>query len=862
MKLFSRSYICLPVTLLSTLSVTPIALAMDNISVANQLGWVSAPEANICHGYFSEPPIVLENPTPNLQAPVHISYAGPGTLSTYGESVISQEVLITQPGRLIKADRAVIYRDPKTGQLGYVKLEGHVEVREKGKLLVGPYSIVRFDQHTVEVGQSAYHLYEDPNVLKLPNVPKPYDAWGTADRSYRDNQGVIQLTNATYSTCEPTNPAWQISAGKIDLDQKSGWGTAYNMKLRFYDVPVLYVPLYTFPIDNRRKTGFLTPDITYQSANGLEAAFPFYWNLAPNYDLTTTPKVIQTRGLLLNNLFRYLLSPGNNGEMYLSFNPYDPKFNQFRKDTLANPGEAPPGVSLTPYLNDLASDGSTRAFFHLYDSAHFNDNWNGHILLNYVTDDYFFQDYGSAYSDIIANQLPNQGDIEYRDNNISFIGLIQGYQTLHIIGQAANPALDQYTRLPELDFNSDFADLFYGLDFSLGAQSVNFAYNSQFEPETTDLPVGERLHLRPTLSWPLFTAGAYLTPQIALDSTSYATKLATDEADQDQNQIQPNGDFNNRPSFDASRNIPIFDVDSGLYFDRPLFLDDRHYLATLEPRFYYLYVPYVNQNKYPNFDSELLPFTFEQLFDVNRFTSYDRLENANQISLGLTSRFLNSDTSFQKLKFDTGFGYYLESPKVCLDPTDCSTSTDQFISPHSRLTPLVAQLTYYPWKYWSTTASYAYDVNVGATNNAQIGVDFDKDQTYVFTFNYMYVREQNFQNMTDSYGFSNSTNLINAGFAWPFTIHWSGLAYGQYNISKERPDSYYGGLAYDTCCWSFRVIASRSFWKQTNSDDGSFANIYKNAYYVQLQLKSLGTIGNKPGSLISQTLSNFADPFK
>lgn len=852
-----HKFYCSTTALLILAAGSPVAMAYEtfqNQNVADVLGWVSDPNANLCRGYFSEPKELLQNPIPPAitQAPTHISYAGPGTISTYGKSVISKEVVITQPGRIAKADKAIIYRDPKTGKIDYIRLEGNVQVREKGKLVAGPYSVIHFDQHTLELGPTAYHLYEDPAHFHLPTVPRPYDAWGTADKTFRDVAGKIYLTNATYTTCAPDDPVWKITAGRMVLDQKSGFGTAYDSTLKFYNFPIIYAPVYSFPIDSRRKTGFLTPDVTYQDTNGMAVGLPYYWNLAPNYDLTTTPRYIETRGFQLNSLFRYLAGPGNAGDVYLSFAPHDSEFGDFRQDTVNSPPTAPPGVSLTPYLNDLNSYSDFRGFLHLDNASQFDPKWAGHIELNYVTDDYYFQDFGSSYADVIANQLPNQADISYRDDNLSFIGMIQGYQTLHIIGQAANPAIDQYTRLPELDLTSDYADIWQGTDFSLGAQSVNFAYNSQYDPTTYQQPVGERLHLRPTLTRPFFSSAGYITPQVSLDSTSYAAELATNN---------PDTQVDTRPQFDASRNLPIVDVDSGLYFDRPIRWDHNSYLATLEPRLFYLYVPYLNQDKYPNFDSELLPFTFPQLFDVNRFTSYDRLENSNQFSFGLTSRVLNSNTSDQKFKADFGFGYYLQSPQVCLDPTDCTGSTYNYISPDSHVTPVVGQLTYYPWTDWSLTGSYAYDTNLGETNNAQVGVNYNRNQIYVFTANYQYVREQN-GDPTDSYGLSQSTNLINSGFAWPFSQHWSGLAYGQYNISKERADSYYGGLQYDSCCWIFRVIAERSFQKTDTASDGGPINIFKNSYYVQLQLKSLGNVGTSASGLISSTLGSFADPFR
>ncbi len=832
-------FICIP-----WLSV----LAYGNKDVANLLGWIPNPNANLCQGYYGEPDILTKNPipTPISHVPTQITYSGSGNFYNFGQSVLNKNIVMTQPGRMSQADKALVYRDSQSGQISYVRLEGHVQVRESGKLLAGPYCTIHLDNHTIETGPLAYHLFEDPKNMNF--VIHPYDAWGTASKTFRNASGIMSLWNATYTTCAPTDPAWQISAGHLILNQRDGFATAYDMKLKFYNVPILYVPIYSFPIDNRRKTGFLTPDVSYESKNGLQMSLPYYWNLAPNYDLTTTPKYMENRGFQFNNLFRYLLSPGNDGKVYLSIVPNDNAFKDFQRETLSNPPPAPPDVSLKPYLNDLQADSQFRGFMHFQHNLAFDENWTGHLQANYTTDDYFFRDFGNVYNDIVANQLLNQADIEYKNNHWNFIGLLQGYQTLHRIDQAANPAINQYLRLPELDFSGNFIDFWRGNDFAISGQSVNFVYRSDFNPTTLQKPIGERLHLRPALSHPFNGDYGFITPQLALDSTSYATELAAEEGE------------SFRKQFDASRNIPIFNIDSGLYFNQRLQINGAPFLATLEPRLFYLYIPFLNQNKYPNFDSELLPFTFSQLFDVNRFTSYDRLENANQLSFGITSRILDNNSLFQKFKFEFGFGYYFQSPKVCLDPNDCQTSY-RYISPDSYLTPLITQLTYFPIQNWSATASYAWDSNLGKTNNAQIGINYNLKQMYVFNINYQFVREPN-GDPVDHFNLSNDTNLISSGVAWPLSKNWNGLAYASYNISKQRPDTYYGGLQYDTCCWTFRVIASRSFSSQEANEKGEPVNIFKNSYYVQLQLKSLGNVGNSATSLLANTLSGYLDPFK
>ncbi len=696
---------------LSFLGFSP-ALAYDQQQVANLLGWISTPNANLCNGFFAEPQELKANPIPPVfnKAPVQITYTGPGEIYAKGRSVINKDIVVTQPGRIATADKAIIYREPDSGKLSYVQLEGNVQVHEYGKLVRGQYSKIDFENHTFEAQSTLYHIFEDPK--EFHQFIHGYDAWGGADRAFRSADGVLNFWHATYTTCAPTDPVWQIQTKHLMLDKNEGIGTAYDTWLKFYDVPLLYVPYFTFPIDNRRKTGFLTPDIQYSSRNGAELAAPFYWNLAPNYDLTTTPKYLQLRGFQLNSYFRYLLDQNNHGNFFFGFLPYDSEFAQFRRDTLESPPNE--GVPLGPYLDALKDDSAFRAFVHLDHSSRFDDNWTGHLNVNYVTDDYYFKDFGNSYGDIVANQLLNQADVEYNSNHWNIFTMLQGYQTLHRIDQSPSPALNQYMRLPEIDLTGDYADLWYGLDTNLSAQSVNFVYQSDFTPTTDQMPIGERIHLRPTLSRPFLNDSGYITPQIALDSTTYAAQLPSEN---DDGQEINGGD---RHGLNASRNIPILNIDSGLYFDQNISLGEHAYLNTFEPRFFYLYVPFVDQNKYPNFDSEILPFTFAQLFDVNRFTSYDRLENANQISLGLTSRLLNAANTSQKLKLDFGFSYYFEPPHVCLDADDCQGSTFRNISPTAHISPLISQLTYYPWPNWATSASFGWDSMLGVINNAAI----------------------------------------------------------------------------------------------------------------------------------------------
>lgn len=789
--------------------------------IANELGWISASiPCNLCNGYFKEPAAISKYPQPpDIKAtPTTITAKGPTTFVANGVSILQEEVVISQIGRTVKADKAYIYRDGKTGKITKIILTGHIRMLEAGKLVVADKGTVTLYPKSATLINAAYHVYsEKPYSATLDG---PFNAWGTAQHAVREPSGVIKLTHATYTICTPTNPAWEVSAEKITIDKKNNIGKAYSAVVRFQHIPIAFSPYYSFPLTRKRKTGFLTPRLGYSNRSGAQFGFPFYWNMAPNYDLTITPQYFTKRNFDINAYFRYI-SIHNMGDIFADYLPNDTEFENFRNNAFNTYSKAINQNFYAPYLNALDDYKNQRAFFSMTDMTSFDSNWSAHLNINYVTDPYYFQDFAGQIkigSSTLVNQLLNRADLEYSGWHWNFRGMARGYQTLHQINQTQNPALDQYTRLPDFTANAYYS-LPY-LDFDVNTEYVYFTYQSDFTPNK---PIGQRLHLRPGLSIPVYFDGDYFIPQVWLDATSYqVTHRQPGQVQQD------------------TRLLPIVDVDSRFYFNNNFHIGKKLYTQTFEPHFYYLYIPVKNQDQLPNYDTVLLPFSFEQLFALNHFTGIDRLDNANQISLGLTSRILRNANNTQILRANLGVAYYITPSKVCL--------TAGCVKPERHWSPLTADLTYYLTQHWSMNGSIAWDPNIDLTNNGQAGIAYHYDNDHSVSVNYMFVHGNGdsiapgLLSAPDNV-YSKDTSEIVFSFTWPLTTKWSTVGSWSYNIVHHRSDSYFAGIQYDTCCWALRVVVQRAYVGSTVNNMGRIRNRFDNTYFFQLQLKGLVDLG-------------------
>jgi len=798
-------------------------------NIPSALGWVSDDNPNnLCNGTFSEPQSVSSVPRPPnfKQTKTFLTSQGPAHINLHGLSTLQDRVVVTQKGRIVNADKAYIYRD-KEGKLKYAHLVGHVSIEEHNYHTLATEAWLNVKKniyHAYDLLYRAYVLIASNNQSMQPIYR---NAWGQASSGMRDPKRIMHYKEATYTTCSPKgSQCWWLHAKNLKLDMHNGEGRAYNAYVTIHHIPILYSPYLWFPLDNRRKSGFLYPKFGQDSNDGFFISTPWYWNMAPNYDMLITPRLMTKRGLLLDDSFRYL-TPKNNGQISLSFNPHDMKFNKFKNDTLSKRSTYP--SSYKPYLDRLAGQSAMRYYFSMHNRTQWNKWWSIDLTINHVNDDYYFQNYSEDYAGT-TNQLLNQLKTDYAGLHWQFTGLFEGYQTLHPFNDMTNNQ-DQYRRLPELDLSGDYPNQFWGTDLGLSSQLVNFDYQSNIDSQ---LPTGQRLHIQPSMSKSFTWAPGYITPQVLLDNVDYHSIHH----------------FVANKSVSKTRTLPIFDIDSGLYFDRNFHVGKSHYIQTLEPRIFYLYVPYKKQNDLPNFDTQLLSFSFDQLFATNRYSGFDRLDNANQMSFGLTTRVLNASDSSEKLDLGLGTIYYFQPSKVQLNTTT-PLNTNHW-------SPIVTKMTYYPWAKWSSTLSAAWDTKKKRLDNGSINLTYNPSSDHLFNVGYQYVQADGI----DPQGYSNSTSQVYVGGTWPLAPHWSGLGYLFYNLSKHNLKDTFIGVQYDACCWGLRIVARREYIGD-EPEGTTFNRQFKTGAYIQLLLKGLGAFGNSSISDdLAKDLPGYFDEFK
>jgi len=818
---------------------------MSRNEIGALLGWVNAPDANlICRGYYIEPNLNYYTPYQGSvnNAPITIT-ADQSLLSQTSTSRLSGHVTIMQPERSIDSELAYINRNPQTLKAESIDAYGQVVLREPGNLAIANQGHFDLLDKSSSLSDVIYRMTfgqfteSVDNPVGSPITNTNVNSWGIAKTAIRQSDGIIKIHKGTYSACPPPSNIWHIDANNLTLNHTSGRGSATNAFLFLGDMPVFYTPYFSFPLDNRRKTGFLYPTFGHSTTSGYELGIPFYWNIAPNYDATITPVIMTAQGIQLNGVFRYL-TPDSTGNIHGSFLPNDKQFADFQQDALNDTDTYPPG---TYGLDTLENDSDNRYLVSLKDTRSYSSNWSSYLYVNHVSDDYYFEDFNNDPAQLTQNQIINQGDLYYNSEHWNFTGQLEGYQTLHPINQSY--VANQYRELPELTLNGQYPDIIGNLNAGITNQFDDFSIVQ--DPVTGEQPEGTRLNVTPDINYPKNWIWGYIKPDIQLSTTQYNLT----------HQI-PGEETN------ISRVLPIVDIDSGLFFDRNTQFMGHDYLQTLEPRLFYLYVPYVNQDDIPLFDTTVSPFSFAQLFETNRFTGIDRIGDTDQASLAVTSRFINQDTGDEKARASIGQIYYFEQRRVAIntDTLDLSTLANE-VPNNTTVSPIAAEVNYFINKNWNITSDIAWDPNYAQTNNANLLFQYKTDNQHIFNASYIFLRGGDAFVPPDgtvipSNSSKNNLNQTDFSIVWPLARNWTLLARWNYNISHNYPQTYFGGVQYDACCWSFRAIAGREFNYLDNENQPQFDN----QIYFQVALKTLGSVGSSSASLLD-TIPGYLDTF-
>lgn len=843
----------------------PGALSLSKHQLAEQLGWIEQP-AHSCGGYYQEAPFISPDYLKHRDK-LQIT-SNQYNIAQHGVSLLEGNVTLVYQLRQIIANKAYLYRSATTGKLGSVYFKDSLQLREPNTLILaqkGYFDITTkanalFDityrtaiygtlpklrSDTRQPSQASLHALE--RTRRVAGL----SAWGQAKKYAQTQPKIYHFTEVSYTTCPPTHSVWQVKAKYLELNKKTGRGSAEHARLLFKDIPVFYTPYLNFPLDSRRKTGFLWPTVGSLNRNnsysGYYFGLPIYFNVAPQYDTTITPTFYSERGLQLADLFRYL-TPTSNGNLRISLLPSDKYFPVFKAKQLQTYQFSSDSYQQAE-LNRLLNTHNTRSSLSWQHKTRFNPHWDSTIDFNYVSDDYFLEDFSRNLTENTQNQLPQQGEVHYASEHWNFTGRIQAYQTLHPI-DTDSVFKNQYVRFPQLILSGDYPEARGGLHYFIHSEATHF--DIQHTPgDPTQYPMGGRVHAQPGIELPLNWPSLYLIPRAQLALTDYGLSHTDNVTAKHQN-----------------RSLPIFDISSGLYLDRDIHFSARHYQQTLEPQAYYVYVPFRDQVHIPIFDTTVNALSYDQLFIYNRFSGIDRINDANRLSLGLASRILDQESGTEHVRFAVGEIIYFKNRDVTLcQRADACTDHPNSNDNKRRISPVSAILNLNLNAAWSGLANAIWDPQTKQLNNQTVAIQYQRDHDRVINLAFSYVRNGDpfggiIANSNSSVaGINNENNLKLTDFSisWPISGQWGAVGRWSEDWNTLHFQNLFYGLQYDSCCWAAQFVAGRTFVKiQDNRPQ------YSNQFYFQLSLKGLGSFNGKgdPTAALKNNIAGYQSRFE
>lgn len=683
------------------------------------------------------------------------------------QSVLEGNVRLSRGGQHLRADRITLERSDNRARIETPFTYGDPRQAVRGKR-----ADVNLDAETGWFKDADYYLPER-------------NAQGSADEIRVDRgKKRSQMGKATYSTCPRGREDWELRARKMTLNDATGRGTARDLVLAFWGVPVFYFPYLSFPITGERQSGFLFPTQGYSSSGGFEFAVPYYWNIAPDRDMTITPRLMAERGVLLGVEYRFL-SPKDQGRIGFEYIPDDRRY------------------------------GGERGSFNVTDRATILPNTYTDLRYEYVSDDDYLKDLSNNLAFLTPNYLERHLDARYFGDGWQALARVQGFQIL-------NPALfalsgDPYQRLPQLLFDGSWPSDSSGLRYRLRSELVNF--------QQTGMVTGTRLDLWPTVGWALGQPWGYLKPQAGFRYTGYQLDNTAPGA-------------NDAPS----RAAPILSLDSGLIFEKALqadWLGVASGTQTLEPRLFYLYVPYRDQNDIPIFDSSLMDRDYDWLFRQNRFTGADRLGDANQLTVALTTRAIDGASGRERMRASVGQIQYFEDRSVNLnsaEPPETAANSG-----------LIAQGQLNLSSRWSMQGGVQLEPDNSDLLRAGLDLRYYANTGQLINVSYLMDRDQPGLDLSDQ------IQSADVSLAWPLSSQWRIMGRWNQALNLGRNLETLAGLEFEDCCWAVRAVARQ--YRNSPAETDS-----QTAFYMELELKGLSRLGTGLENQLKTSILGYQAP--
>jgi LPS-assembly protein len=641
--------------------------------------------------------------------------------------------------------------------------------------------------------------------------------YGSAEKFVWTPDNVVTVQNVIYTSCPPPKAVWRIRARQMELDTARGEGVGLGARLEVEGIPILYTPWISFPLSDARKSGFLFPEFSTSSPNGVTVATPWYWNIAPNQDATLTPTVYALRGLDLGVQYRHLTDI-DSGTLNVNFLPDDQR--QHEQD---------------------------RSLVRLMDRV--NLPLNSRIDINYenVSDVQYFEDFTQGTESTSTPFLPRNLTIVHRDDIWNLRAQLLSYQTLDTVNllEWQRP----YIELPRINIGALWSPPpFPLLNLSFDSEVVNFTRSCEaimpqqsqgtsastipcsdiLTPQFPEYPLGAtvsgwRLDAKPQIGMDLSGPGYFFRPSAAWDLTQYELRDVVGRATSPQ------------------RSLPIIDVDTGLQFER-MTDSTAGRSVTFEPRLMYVYIPYRDQSQLPLFDTSTPDLNTIELFRPNRFVGIDRIGDSNSLTVGATTQWFDNASGARYLSATLAQAFYLQPTRV--------TAPDETLAPRTT-SSLIAEVNLTAYRHWNVQADVASSPTSNRIEQAEVLTQYLSNDKQVINVGYLY-----------RYGV---LQQVDTSAAWPVSTHWDIYARAVYSLfgapatmtalsipgsnvpftlttPAAHPGSIenFAGFQYRGSCWSIRAIAQRSISTRTGQSDTGVS--------LQVELTGLSNVGNGVGT--------------
>lgn len=753
---------------LALLSLQPLTAAAQ--TTPSQEAQASDNAAPILASCFQASPLASQTPSDLQSTPLSVTAK---RLIGTNKNVITYDgdVSVRQGTRSLSADKAIVNRQQQS-----LDAQGNINYEDTSLAMTASRLQASLTQNTLSIDDAQYRLQAMPGR-------------GDAKQISTHDQRTILLTDASFTTCPPGQESWLMSADRIVLDTESEWGDAYNSVIRLGGVPVLYVPYFTFPLSDRRKSGLLFPTFHNSTKNGFDFAQPVYWNIKPNMDATFTPRYLGDRGYQLQTEWRHLT---------------EHQYNQVN-------------VEYLPSDDRLTSSDNDRALFYWNHSGMWNEHWRTHVDYTYVSDDNYFNDLNSEVGTKTDNRIERTGSVSYLTQNWD---MVMDVSRIQVFGDYEDP----YRTMPRLRYTYRAPDLPNPVSFNFASEVT------QFEPPNSHEVSATRFHFEPTLTLKENTPAMNLLAETKLYQTFYR-----------QHDIQRNDPYKQS----VSRTLPSLRLYGALNFEREEQWFGEDYQQTFQPQIQYLYVPYKNQNDIGIYDTVPLQDDYQGLFRPRRYAGLDRIADANQLTIGATTRWLDPNNK-EKVRFSLGQIIYLEKSDV--------TAVSDRARERDNQSALAMALGVNTGPY-SFYGELQQDVSHGQTNQGELRMEYSPEDSKLVQLSYHYT--------PDTYALNGirttqrqEINQLGVATSWPITSTLQGVAAHYRDMKLNRSIESMVGVKYESCCWSLQLL----WYRRLNSyfdDPDSFEperHAFDAGIQLQFEFRGLGSGNNSGASMLDNSL--------